>query len=117
MEDSLLNDLVLLNDGAGNYKRDMDILPPIAGSKSCVVVLDFNKDGFDDLFVGGRVVPGSYPQTPQSFLLQNDQNAEVVLTGLEYKNFELDADGNYFNAKLVAEKPAPWNIQAFDLIL
>jgi enediyne biosynthesis protein E4 len=41
-------------------------------SKSCVKVADVNGDGHPDLFVGGRVIPGRYPETPQSFLLIND---------------------------------------------
>jgi hypothetical protein len=37
-----------------------------------VVPYDFNGDGNVDLFIGGRSVPGSYGQVPQSYLLQND---------------------------------------------
>jgi vitamin B12 transporter len=36
--------------------------------------------------------------------MQDDQNNNVVLSGLEYKNFLLDAKGNYFNAKAVFER-------------
>ena len=39
---------------------------------SVVVSMDVNKDGFMDLFIGGRVVPGSYPASPGSMLLIND---------------------------------------------
>ena len=35
-------------------------------------VQDINGDGAPDIFVGGRVVPGSYPETPQSYILIND---------------------------------------------
>jgi vitamin B12 transporter len=35
---------------------------------------------------------------------QDENNHDVVLTGLEYKNFLLDANGNYFNAKAVFER-------------
>ena len=41
-------------------------------SKSCVRVQDVNGDGAPDLFVGGRVIPGRYPETPASYLLIND---------------------------------------------
>ena len=47
-------------------------LPKMYGSKGCVRVTDFNGDGHPDLFVGGRVVPGRYPESPQSYLLIND---------------------------------------------
>ncbi len=36
--------------------------------------------------------------------MQNNGNNDVVLGGLEYKNFLLDAYGNYFNAKAVFER-------------
>lgn len=36
--------------------------------------------------------------------MQNEQNADVLLAGLEYKNFLLNAKGNYFNAKAVFER-------------
>ena len=36
--------------------------------------------------------------------MQNSGNNDVVLDGLEYKNFVLDAYGNYFNAKAVFER-------------
>jgi enediyne biosynthesis protein E4 len=70
--DTLLQDRLYLNDGKGNFTRSGNALPPMPGSKGCVAVADINGDGYPDVFVGGRVIPGSYPETPQSYLLLND---------------------------------------------
>jgi hypothetical protein len=68
--DALLNDRLYLNDGKGNFTKKT--LPAITGSKGCVKAGDINGDGFTDLFVGGRVVPGEYPKAPRSYILIND---------------------------------------------
>lgn len=36
--------------------------------------------------------------------MQKPDKTDVVLSGLEFKNFKIDTRGNYFNAKLVLEK-------------
>lgn len=70
--DSLLQDRLYLNDGKGNFKKSLNSLPAMHVSKSCVRVDDINGDGFPDLFVGGRVIPGNYPESPESYILIND---------------------------------------------
>jgi len=71
-EDALLQDRLYLNDGKGNFTKSTDALPKMLTSKSCVRVADINGDNHPDVFVGSRVIPGNYPETPQSFLLIND---------------------------------------------
>ena len=71
-EDALLQDRLYLNDGKENFTRINDALPDMNTSKSCVAMNDVNHDGFPDLFVGSRVIPGRYPETPPSYLLIND---------------------------------------------
>ncbi len=71
-DDARLQDRLYLNDGKGNFTRSPNALPDLRTSTSCVRVTDVNGDGRPDLFVGGRVVPGRYPETPRSYLLVND---------------------------------------------
>lgn len=71
-DDVLLQDRLYLNDRQGLFTKATDALPQMRVSKSCVRVADINADGHLDLFVGGRVIPGRYPETPQSFLLINN---------------------------------------------
>ncbi|AEI49980.1 VCBS repeat-containing protein [Runella slithyformis] len=70
--DPLLQDALYLNDGKGNFTKNTSVLPSMPVSTSCVRVADINGDKRPDLFVGGRVVPGSYPEIPPSFILLND---------------------------------------------
>ena len=64
-------DRLFENDGKGNFTLVADALPAETISGACARAADYNKDGRPDLFVGGKLAPGLFPSTPESFLLKN----------------------------------------------
>lgn len=69
--DESLRDRLYLNDGNGVLIAQGNF-PNYTISTGAVVVFDANGDGFSDIFVGGKIVPGRYPESPDSKLLIND---------------------------------------------
>lgn len=67
-----LQDKLYWNDGSANFMLTENTLPEFLTSSACVAPCDFDKDGYIDLFVGGRVVPRAYPNSPESHLLLNE---------------------------------------------
>jgi hypothetical protein len=70
--DPRLQDRLFLNDGKGNFRLSAGALPPMHSVKSCVAAADVDGDGDIDLFVGGRSIPGRYPEIAPGYLLLND---------------------------------------------
>jgi hypothetical protein len=60
------------NDGKGNFSIDINAFPENGMNTGVAVAYDFNNDGFQDLFVGGRNFPREYGVSPKSFLYVND---------------------------------------------
>jgi len=64
-------DRLYKNDGQGKFTITEGILPDFISSGLRVTSGDYDSDGDIDLFIGGRGVPGQYPTTPSSYLLEN----------------------------------------------
>ena len=73
-------DRLFINDGEGQFRQSDASLPKETANGSCVRAADYDKDGDLDLFVGGRVVSGAYPQNPRSFILKNTGGKFVDVT-------------------------------------
>ncbi len=72
----LLQHRMYYNDGQGNFIRRS--LIPSMSAASCVIAADYDLDGLQDIFIGGRNMPGRYDLTPHSFLLHNDGGGNFV---------------------------------------
>ncbi|MGV3684789.1 MAG: VCBS repeat-containing protein [Daejeonella sp.] len=71
-DDILLQDRIYINDGKGGFSASKTSLPKMLISTGSVKSADIDADGDIDIFVGGRLVPGMYPTTPESKILIND---------------------------------------------
>lgn len=76
----IYKDRLYVNSGNGSFRKSANRLPDINASTSVVVSGDFDSDGDQDLFVGGRSVPGRYPMPANSYILENQDNKFVDVT-------------------------------------
>jgi enediyne biosynthesis protein E4 len=66
-----LQDRLYLNTKKG-FVKNVAALPPILKNKTCVAAADVDKDGDQDLFVGGGAAAGTYGLPQASYLLLNN---------------------------------------------
>jgi hypothetical protein len=71
-------DRLYINKGNRSFSKDSMALQDIRISGSVVEILDFDRDGDPDLFVGGRQVPARYPYPASGLLLENRSSNGVV---------------------------------------
>ncbi len=91
----------------GQFVKRLDLLPDnLYISSSKIRIADYDKDGFEDLFVGGRHIPGDYPTPQTSYILRNEAgkfrnvNTEAapelksigLVTDASWTDFDSDGD-------------------------
>ena len=75
--DEQLRPRIYFNDGKGIFTRDETAFDSLYVNATYHVSLDFNGDGYPDLFIGGRSVPFNYGQIPRSYLLLNNGKGKI----------------------------------------
>ncbi|MEJ8843597.1 VCBS repeat-containing protein [Lacibacter sp. H375] len=91
-----------INDGRGKFLYDASALPLITDITEAITVADYDGDKDVDVFIGGRLTPQQYPQSPRSYLLQNNKGkftdvTKAVSPGLEFPGMINAAQFTDFN--------------------
>ncbi len=105
-----------LNDGNGNYSKApenrLPLLPP--QSSGALAACDYDRDRDLDIFTASRVLPGQYPLSPQSYLLDNQEGKFTKSTGLPSTELGMvtsaiwsDADNDGWNDLLLTTEWGP----------
>ncbi len=119
-DDEKLQHRLYLNNGRNDFIRSTG-LPSLKISSSTVAASDINGDGAIDLFVGGRVVPGRYPEIPASTILLNDGSGNFRIAteeiapdlqkpGLVTKAIWTDLDGDQQDELIIVGEWMPVSV-------
>ena len=84
-----------LNDGKGNFTPSEKILPPFKNLSLRATTHDYDGDGDQDLFIGGRLEPKQWPLTPRSTVLRND--------GGKFKDATTEVAGDFERCGMVTD--------------
>jgi enediyne biosynthesis protein E4 len=83
-----------MNNGSGNFTKS-NAIANINTSAKTIAIADYDKDGDQDIFIGGQVIPGKYGLKPESYLLQNDKGIFKNITPPALKNIGMVTDATF----------------------
>ena len=80
-EKGLYTHRLLINDGNRDFTfANASVMPDIASNGSVVAIADFDKDGYEDVFIGSKSPFAQYPFPGRNYLLRNVQGRLVDVT-------------------------------------
>lgn len=85
-----LEDRIYINDGQGRFERLQ--IPLIKTNGGSVSAADFDGDGYSDLFIGNRSMPGGYGLSPFSYILKNDGTGKFAVLQRERVGMVTDSE-------------------------
>lgn len=106
-QDFTMVDRLYLNDGKGNFTKT-NTHPQLGFNGSCAIAGDFNNDGYQDLFIGARSIPGSYGRYHQSRILLGDGIGQLF-------DYTARIFGNHINLGMVTD--AAWLPESKELVV
>jgi len=90
-----LEDRIYINNGRGQFERLQ--IPLIKTNGGSVSAGDFDGDGYYDLFIGNRSMPGGYGLAPFSYILKNDGSGKFGVLQQERVGMVSDSEWADFN--------------------
>ena len=110
-------DRIYLNNGTGEFSLSPNSLPELYASNACVRAVDIDHDNDLDLFLGARITPDNYPETPESSILINNngvykkqENDELSNLGMVTDAIWSDVDGDGWEDLLVVGEFMPISV-------
>jgi hypothetical protein len=76
-----LADRLYMNDKSGHFILVTGALPLIVVNKTCVAIADIDRDGDNDIFIGGFASSKTYGYAQPSYLLLNDGTGNFKIAG------------------------------------
>ena len=107
-DDLTMIDRLYLNDGRGQLHQIRKAPPSLILMVHCAIAADFNEDGFTDIFVGARSIPGAYGTFMRSRILLGTGKGPLY-------DFTTKIFGNNVNLGMVTD--ATWLPDSKELIV